>query len=45
MPQDESDPNADVLDLSVLAADFVNLLAALFPNPDEAPSLVVSLHI
>lgn len=44
MPQDESDPNADVLDLSVLAADFVNLLAALFPNPDEAPSLVLLGH-
>lgn len=34
-----------MLDLSVLAADFVNLLAALFPSPEEAPSLVVRFHV
>ncbi|KAG8703253.1 Protein with carboxyl methyl esterase activity [Ceratobasidium sp. 423] len=43
-PLDESDPNADVLDLSVLAADFVNLLSTLFPKPAEAPSLILLGH-
>ncbi|CAE6397646.1 unnamed protein product [Rhizoctonia solani] len=43
-PLDASDPNADVLDLSVLAADFVNLLSTLFPKPAEAPSLIVSVE-
>ncbi|KAF8712353.1 Protein phosphatase methylesterase, partial [Rhizoctonia solani] len=39
-PLEASDPNADVLDLSVLASDFVNLLCTLFPKPAEAPSLI-----
>ncbi|CUA71322.1 protein phosphatase methylesterase 1 [Rhizoctonia solani] len=43
-PIDPSDPNADVLDLSVLAADFVNLLSTLFPKPVEAPSLILLGH-
>lgn len=43
-PLDPSEPNADVLDLSVLAADFVNLLSTLFPNPAEAPSLILLGH-
>ncbi|CAE7157511.1 unnamed protein product [Rhizoctonia solani] len=43
-PLDASDPNADVLDLSVLAADFVNLLSTLFPKPAEAPSLILLGH-
>ncbi|CAE6465221.1 unnamed protein product [Rhizoctonia solani] len=43
-PFDASDPNADVLDLSVLAADFVNLLSTLFPKPAEAPSLILLGH-
>lgn len=40
-PLDPSDPNADMLDLTVLARDFVNLISTLFPNPAEAPSLIV----
>ncbi|KAH7335824.1 Alpha/Beta hydrolase protein [Rhizoctonia solani] len=43
-PFDVSDPNADVLDISVLAADFVNLLSTLFPKPAEAPSLILLGH-
>ncbi|GAB1524452.1 Protein phosphatase methylesterase 1 [Rhizoctonia solani] len=43
-PLDASDPNADVLDLSVLASDFVNLLCTLFPKPAEAPSLILLGH-
>ncbi|KDN38360.1 hypothetical protein RSAG8_09564, partial [Rhizoctonia solani AG-8 WAC10335] len=43
-PLDASDPNADVLDLTVLAADFVNLLSTLFPKPAEAPSLILLGH-
>ncbi|CAE6500432.1 unnamed protein product [Rhizoctonia solani] len=43
-PLDAFDPNADVLDLTVLAADFVNLLSTLFPKPAEAPSLILLGH-
>ncbi|CEL58661.1 protein phosphatase methylesterase 1 [Rhizoctonia solani AG-1 IB] len=43
-PINRSDLNADVLDLSVLAADFVNLLCTLFPKPAEAPSLILLGH-
>ncbi|KAB5592293.1 Protein phosphatase methylesterase 1 [Ceratobasidium theobromae] len=43
-PLDPSDPNADMLDLTVLARDFVNLISTLFPNPAEAPSLILLGH-
>ncbi|KAG8743786.1 Protein with carboxyl methyl esterase activity [Ceratobasidium sp. 414] len=43
-PQDPSDPNADVLDLGVIASDMVNLLSTVFPDPASAPSIVLLGH-